>query len=153
MKYFLVGYMGSGKTYCGREMAKELGIPFVDLDAYISMVEQRPISDLFNTKGEAHFRTLETRYLHEVCKLFESFVMSTGGGTPCFNGNMDYMNEVGHTIFVDTDIDTILQRLLKNKRKRPMISHLKDSEVRDFIEKHLNERMSYYTQAKEVIHN
>ncbi len=118
MKYFFVGYMGSGKTYYGREMAEKTGLMFVDLDAYIGMMEQRHVSVIFREKGESYFRDMETRYLKEVCTLFQDFVLSTGGGTPCFNHNMEYMNKQGHTIFVDTDIDTIVKHLVKNKRKR-----------------------------------
>lgn len=74
--------------------------------------------------GEAGFRKLETRYLKEVCELYKDFILSTGGGTPCFNDNMEYMNAQGHTIFLDTDVDTITERLIRGKHKRPMVSHL-----------------------------
>lgn len=151
MKYFLVGYMACGKTRMGKTMADELGIRFIDLDAYITEREHRSIPEIFASEGEEEFRKLETRYLYEVCELYEDFVLSTGGGTPCFNGNMDYMNGQGHTIFLDTDIDTIVERLIRGKHKRPMVSRLNDDEIRDFVCCHREERMPYYTRAKETI--
>lgn len=153
MKYFLVGYMGSGKTHVGMNMAREMGITFIDLDAYITEREKRSITEIFAVKGEAYFRGLETYYLKQVCELYANFVMATGGGLPCFNGNMDYMNEQGHTLFVQADSDTITERLLRNRKKRPLISKLKDEEVKDFVVKHLEERMPYYLQAKETLRN
>lgn len=141
--------MACGKTRSGREMAAELGMRFIDLDAYIAERERQTISELFAGVGEEGFRKLETRYLREVCELYEDFVMSTGGGAPCFNGNMEYMNQQGHTIFLNTPVDTIVERLIRGKYKRPIVSKLQDAEIRDFVCRHLGERMRYYKQAKE----
>lgn len=150
MKYFLVGYMACGKTRRGKEMAAELGIRFIDLDAYIVEREHRTVAAIFAEDGEERFRKLESRYLKEVCELYEDFVLSTGGGVPCFNDNMQYMNSQGHTVFLNTDIDIIVERLIRGKHKRPIVSKLKDEEIRDFVCHHLQERMRFYLQAKEV---
>lgn len=151
MKYFLVGYMACGKTRRGKVMAEELGVRFLDLDAYITDREHRTIAEIFSTEGEAGFRKLETRYLKEVCELYDSFVLSTGGGTPCFNQNMEYMNEQGHTVFLNTDTEVIVERLIRGKHKRPIVSRLNDNEIRDFVIRHLQERLPFYSQASEVI--
>lgn len=140
--------MACGKTRRGREMAEELGLRFIDLDAYIVERERRSVAELFAFVGEAGFRALETRYLKEVCELYESFVLSTGGGTPCFNGNMEYMNEQGHTLFLNTDVDTITQRLIRGKHKRPIVSGLNDDEIRNFVVRHLEERLPFYRMAE-----
>ena len=153
MKYFIVGYMACGKTRRGRIMATELGIRFIDLDCYISDREHRTIPEIFAAEGEQGFRKLETRYLQEICELYEDFVLSTGGGAPCFNHNMDYMNAQGQTIFLNTDIDTIVERLIRGKHKRPIVSQLNDEDIREFVCRHLQERLPFYTQAKEVILN
>lgn len=150
MKYFLVGYMACGKTRTGREMAAELGIRFIDLDAYIVDRERKTIREIFEERGEAGFRKLETYYLHEVCGLYQDFVLSAGGGTPCFNDNMEYMNGQGHTIFLNPSVDTIVERLVRGKHKRPLVSKLDDGEIRDFVCRHLEERRSYYEKAKEI---
>lgn len=153
MKIFLVGYMACGKSRMGRIMAREQAVRFIDLDAYIIDRERCSIGEIFARIGEEGFRKLETRYLQEVCELYEDFVLSTGGGTPCFNGNMEYMNRCGHTIFLNTDIDTITARLIQGRQKRPLVNGLKDEEIYDFVKKHREERLPYYKMAKEEIKN
>ena len=150
MKYFLVGYMACGKSRRGRLMAESLGIRFIDLDDYIVRREMRTIPQIFAVDGEDVFRRLEQRYLHEVCELYGDFVMATGGGTPCFFDNMEYMNRQGKTIFLNTDVDIIVERLLKAKFRRPLISRLNNNEVQAYVEKHLQERMPFYLQAQEI---
>ena len=143
--------MASGKTYEGKRMAERLGVRFIDLDAYITEREHRSIPDIFSQSGEAVFRELETSYLREVCELFDSFVLSTGGGTPCVKDNMEYMNGQGHTVFLDTDAEVITRRLVRGKYRRPMVSHLSDAEIYDFVCSHLQERLPFYRMAKETI--
>ena len=75
------------------------------------------IPDIFRSGGEEEFRKAERRCLHEVCELYESFVMATGGGTPCYFDNMDYMNAQGKTLFLNSDIDTLVARLLRKKQQ------------------------------------
>lgn len=150
MKYFLVGYMACGKSRRGRLMAESLGIRFIDLDDYIVRREMRTIPQIFAVDGEDVFRRLEQRYLHEVCELYGDFVMATGGGTPCFFDNMEYMNRQGKTIFLNTDVDIIVGRLLKAKFRRPLISRLNNDEVHAYVEKHLQERMPFYLQAQKI---
>lgn len=150
MKYFLVGYMACGKSRRGRLMAESLGIRFIDLDDYIVRREMRTIPQIFAIDGEDVFRTLEQRYLHEVCELYGDFVMATGGGTPCFFDNMEYMNRQGKTIFLNTDVGIIVERLLKAKFRRPLISKLNNDEVYEYVEKHLQGRMPFYLQAQEI---
>lgn len=131
-------------------MAESLGVRFIDLDGYIERREMRTISQIFAVDGENVFRKLEQRYLHEVCELYGDFVMATGGGTPCFFDNMKYMNGQGKTIFLNTDIDIIVSRLLKAKFRRPLISKLNGNDVYKYVEKHLQERMPFYMQAQTI---
>lgn len=151
MKYFLIGYMACGKTHRGRIMAKELGCRFIDLDAYITEREHRTIREIFAWDGEKAFRKMETRYLHEVCGLYEDFVLATGGGTPCHDGNMAYMNDLGETVFLHVDVDTLVGRLSSGQCRRPIVSGLESGELRDFVSRHLRERLPFYLQAKRVI--
>lgn len=151
MKYFLVGYMACGKSFAGKVMAKRKGLPFIDLDAYIVKQEGKTISAIFAEKGETGFRELETHYLHLLSERKDDFVMATGGGVPCFNGNMDYMNTFGHTIFLRTDVDIITRRLIRGKIWRPMVRELEDHEIHDFVCRHLEQRLPFYNQAKEII--
>lgn len=84
MKFFVVGYMASGKTTFGKELAGDKGLPFLDLDECIEEREGRSISEIFATDGERYFRETERRVLHELCGERDEFVMATGGGTPLF---------------------------------------------------------------------
>ena len=100
IRIFLTGYMGAGKTTLGKAFARELNIPFIDLDWYIEERFHKSIRELFIERGEASFRELERTMLHEVAE-FENVIISTGGGTPCFFDNMEYMNDNGQTVFLD----------------------------------------------------
>lgn len=151
MRFFIVGYMASGKTTLGKEVAREKGIPFLDLDV---LVEERAgccISDIFSNKGEEYFRELERIVLHDFCEQMEDFVMATGGGTPCFFDNMDYMNEVGHTLFLNTSFPVLLGRLKSQRSARPLLAGLPDEELEDFVKNHLESRLPFYSKAKENI--
>ena len=81
IRIFLTGYMGAGKTTLGKAFARELNIPFIDLDWYIEERLHKSIRELFIERGEASFRELERTMLHEVAE-FENVIISTGGGTP-----------------------------------------------------------------------
>ena len=108
-RIFLVGYMGAGKTTLGRALANELGIPFIDLDNYIEKRYCKTISQIFAEKGEEEFRNIERRMLHEVGE-FEDVIISTGGGTPCFFDNIEYMNGQGTTVFLDVPVERLFIR-------------------------------------------
>ena len=105
-RIFLTGYMGSGKTTLGRALAAEMGIPFIDLDHYIEKRYCKTIAQLFAEKGEEGFREVERRMLHEVGE-FEDVIISTGGGTPCFFDNIEYMNAQGTTVYLDVPVERL----------------------------------------------
>ncbi len=107
IRIFLTGYMGAGKTTLGKAFAREMNVPFIDLDWYIEERFHKSIRELFTERGEASFRELERNMLHEVGE-FEDVVVSTGGGTPCFFDNMEYMNGCGQTVFLDVHPDILL---------------------------------------------
>ena len=88
IRIFLTGYMGAGKTTLGKALARELHIPFIDLDWYIEERFHKTVGELFSERGEASFRELEKNMLHEVGE-FEDVVISTGGGAPCFFDNIE----------------------------------------------------------------
>ena len=131
-RIFLIGYMGAGKTTLGRALAKELNIQFIDLDSYIEERLCKSVSQIFAEKGEAGFRDIERRMLHEAGE-FENVIISTGGGTPCFFDNIEYMNGQGTTVFLDVPIDRLFIRLSIARKKRPLIMNKSDEELRSFI--------------------
>lgn len=150
MRIFLIGFMGSGKSYTGKRLAALLGYAFYDLDALIEEREECAVSDIFHDKGEVYFRELESRILRETASLTNA-VISCGGGTPCFHQNMDWMNAHGITIWLDPPEEVIYRRLQRKPHKRPLLAGLETEEQwLAFIETKLAERGPYYNQAQVV---
>ena len=149
IRIFLIGYMGAGKTTLGKAFAREMGLTFVDLDWYIEERFHKSIRQLFTERGEDGFRELEKRMLHEVAE-FENVVVSTGGGTPCFFDNVEYMNTMGDTIFLDVNIQVLFRRLKVAKQQRPLLVQKTDEELMAFITENLQKRLPFYTMAKHV---
>ncbi|MBO7302134.1 MAG: shikimate kinase [Bacteroidaceae bacterium] len=146
-RIFLIGYMGSGKTTLGRALAKELGLQFIDMDSYIETRFCKTISKIFAEKGEDGFRETERRILHEVGD-FEDVIISTGGGTPCFFDNVEYMNGQGTTVFLDVPEERLFIRLSIARNNRPLIKDKSDDELRNFITEQLAKRRPHYEKAQ-----
>lgn len=138
--------MGAGKTTLGKAFAREMNVPFIDLDWYIEERFHKTIRELFAERGEASFRELERNMLHEVGE-FEDVIISTGGGTPCFFDNMDFMNSRGQTVFLDVDPDILFRRLRVATHQRPILQGKTDEELRAFIVEALEKRYPHYSQA------
>ncbi len=151
MKIFLIGFMGAGKTHWGRELSRKLNLPFFDLDEQVVSREDKSISDIFAEKGEEYFRLLEKETLHIITESHDSFIMACGGGSPCYFNNLDYMNQAGTTVWINTPIDVLFQRLLKEKNERPLIRSLTDDQLRGFIIKKFADRKIYYEQADVIV--
>ena len=151
MKYFIVGYMASGKSTVGKELAKDKGLPFLDLDECVESREGRSISEIFAKEGEEYFRKREREILHEICNEADEFVLATGGGTPCFFDNMDYMNQAGTTVFLNTSPLVIVDRLKRQRADRPLLAMYSDDELEFFVREHLESRLSFYLKAKEQV--
>lgn len=150
----LLGYMGSGKTLIASEIARQKDFQFIDLDHFIEEKEQKTIQEIFAQKGEVYFRKIERNYLEEVLKLETPFVLSLGGGTPCYGNAMELINQNPNaiSIYLSANVDTLTQRLFSEKQNRPLISHLQtQEELNDFIRKHIFERSFYYNQAKMTV--
>ncbi len=151
MKIFLIGFMGSGKTYWGRQLSEKLNIPFFDLDEQVSSYEGCAISEIFETKGEEYFRMLEKDTLHNITESNNTFVMACGGGTPCYFNNIEFMNQSGTTVWINTPVDTLLQRLVGEKEDRPLIKPLTAEQLKAFITKKFADRRIYYEQADAIL--
>jgi shikimate kinase len=148
MKLFLVGLPGSGKSTLGKLLAQRLSLPFIDLDEAIEQREQQPIRDIFPKKGEAYFRTLEQQTLLKIIDQQPSFVMATGGGAPCYTNNMELMNQVGITLFVDTPVSTIADRMRKDGiTVRPLLQQLDTGNFEQAYREKFAYRLKYYRQA------
>ncbi len=146
IRIFLTGYMGAGKTTLGKALARELNVSFIDLDWYIEERFHKSIQELFSQRGETSFRELERNMLHEVGE-FEELVISTGGGTPCFFDNMEFMNNRGITIFLDVSVEVLFNRLRISSQQRPILQNKSQEELRAFISRALKERRPFYLQS------
>ncbi|MFI3239047.1 MAG: shikimate kinase [Bacteroidales bacterium] len=142
---FLIGYMCSGKSTLGRVVAEAMGMEFIDLDYFIENRYRKTISEIFAENGEEYFRELERKTLHEVAE-FEDTIIACGGGTPCHFDNMEFMNNAGITIYLNSSVDSLSKRLCVpiSKRKRPLIAKMTDSEVTLFLAKTIATRSLYY---------
>ena len=147
MKIFLVGFMGSGKTHWGQRLAARLNLPFFDLDSLIIEKENRSVAEIFAEKGEEFFRFLEKEILESVTDQQESFILSCGGGTPCFFNNIEFMKKNGKVIWLNTSVEVLRQRLQRERRSRPLIADVSEEELQRYIVRKLSERRMYYQQA------
>ena len=149
MKIVLLGYMASGKTTIGKRLSKKLSLNFIDLDDYIIEKEKMSISDVFKNKGEVYFRLIENKYLKEILSENDNFLLSLGGGTPCYANNMEEINkETTISIYLEGGTATMIERLIRKKAKRPLIASLGDDKIPEFVAKHLFERRPFYELAK-----
>lgn len=145
--------MGSGKTTVGKELSKYLGFRFLDLDAYIEDKSGTKIATIFKEKGELFFRKLEHQYLMEVLENNSDIILSTGGGTPCYSGNMDVISKQTNNVFyLRVPIPELVKRLSKEKSHRPLIAHIEDADLPEFFGKHIFERSPFYSLANHTIH-
>jgi shikimate kinase len=120
---YLAGFMGSGKSTVGRLLADKLGWDFVDLDAEIESREHSTIGQIFEVRGEAEFRRMETdmiRYWVRAIERGSPTVISLGGGAFVHNGNFDLMENHGISIWIDCSFETIQRRLTEEPADRPL---------------------------------
>ena len=149
-RIILIGYMGAGKTTVGKALAKELRMPFYDLDWYIESRMHKTVKAIFDERGEAGFRKIEHNMLHEVAE-FEDVIISCGGGTPCFFDNIDYMNRQGETVYLKATPEVLYGHLKMGKTIRPLLLNKTADEVQVFIREQLAQREPYYSKAKHVL--
>lgn len=150
MKIFLIGFMGCGKTTMGKKLAAKLEYSFFDLDHQIEAELGQTIATYFTENGEAAFRQLENTKI-KAFNYPELAVIATGGGTPCYFDNIDWMNENGLTIYISMPAAALAKRLEKGKAKRPLLHGLDTEGLIHFIEQKLNDRNPFYSQAKLIV--
>jgi shikimate kinase len=145
-KIFLIGMMGSGKSYWAKKIAKWNKCVGYDLDDLIEMNEEKSIPEIFSEDGEDTFRKTEAKILRWF-KEKKKFVIATGGGTPCFHDNMHWMKKEGVVIWLDESIEVLVSRLTTEKVQRPLIANLDENEIAKFVQEKLIERNPFYQQA------
>jgi shikimate kinase len=149
----LLGYMGSGKSSVGRYLSKNKNLSYCDLDNYIEEKEKMSISEIFQSKGEIYFRKIEHLYLKDILRNKIYQILSLGGGTPCYAGNISLINARDiDSFYLKVDLDTLTERLFNQKGKRPLLNEVETKvELKGFIRKHIFEREYYYRQAKHIL--
>ena len=147
IRIILIGYMGAGKTTIGKALAKELNVPFYDLDWYITSRMRKTIAQIFEERGEEGFREIEKNMLHEVAE-FEDVIISCGGGTPCFFDNIDYMNQQAPVVYLKVEPETLYMHLKMSKHDRPLLRGKSQEELITFIREQLELREPFYTKAR-----
>ncbi|UCS93583.1 shikimate kinase [Echinicola marina] len=148
-KIVLIGMPGSGKSTLGKLLAKQLNFDFYDLDEEIVRAEGMEIPKIFLSKGEGYFRKLETKVLAALLEKESSFLLSTGGGAPCYNENMELINQRGISVYLEVSVSELLKRLTKNEAdKRPMFQGLDTAEISQKLYDLLTEREEFYQKAK-----
>jgi len=150
MRIFLIGFMGSGKSTMGRTLASELNLTFIDLDSFLEEKYFKTIPQIFAEEGEERFRRKERNVLEEVCS-FDNVIVATGGGAPCFFDNMELMNDSGFCVFLDVDVNSLVNRLIHAKTERPLIKGKSAEELREFIEGLLAKRRPFYEKARYIL--
>ena len=149
-RIYIIGFMGSGKTTAGKRLATALGWQFMDLDKQIEHAEKLLIKDIFKSRGEDYFRKIEADILLSL-QTAEDTVISTGGGTPCFGTNMEFMTGSGLVIYLRMTPAQLKSRLERSKKERPLLSKISKSELLNYIANKLKEREVYYMKASLVI--
>ena len=143
MKIVLTGFMGAGKTSVSRELGRRLGYPFVDTDNLIEEREGMPISLIFKEKGEDYFRTIERAVVKEISQK-KDIVIATGGGVIKNRKNVIDLGRRGIIIWLKTDPEIILKRVLLEGGKRPLLDV---AEPLNEIKTLLDERAKLYMQS------
>ncbi len=150
MRVYLIGFMGSGKSTFGKKLAAKLNMPFVDTDKAIEQAQGKTIPQIFSEYGEAYFRSLEAAFIRSTTE-YTSALISCGGGTPCFNDNMDWMRENGITVYLKVPEEHLFQRLRTRTAKRPLLAGMDDDALRAYIRDMLQKRSAFYDRAHQIV--
>ena len=150
MIYSLTGLMGAGKTTFGFELSRYLNYNFIDTDRYIEENENNTISHIFDKYGENYFRELEKYYLDKIIddNINKNLVLATGGGIVINNKNREKLRNFTKVIFLNTDINLIKLRLIKEKDKRPL---LRSDNWEEKLENIMNARYELYISTSNII--
>lgn len=152
MKIFLIGYMGCGKSSLGRKIAKAANMQFVDMDSIIEQKEGASVSDIFAFAGEEYFRRTERNLIEELAQSEDDMVISTGGGVPTWQDNMERMNSIGESFYLRRSAQQIASRLSPHGRqKRPKLRGLSDEELVEFMTRNMAEREPFYQKATHIV--
>ena len=145
MTIFLCGFMGCGKTTVGEILAKKLGLPLIDTDAYIVEQEGKSIPDIFAQDGEPYFRKKEAEAIRTLCT--QKAVISCGGGAMLNPDSADYARKNGAVVLLDESFDTCYERI-QGDTNRPIVQRSTREELHQLFDKRSG---TYRAHASHVI--
>lgn len=145
---FIIGFMGVGKSTIGKQLALQMNVNFVDVDKEIELSEETSIAEIFNERGEEYFREIESRIIR---RLQPNSIIACGGGLPCYNDNIKYINDKGVSIYLYADESNILKRIKKNIGNRPLINDIKKKDLKSYVKSKVRERSDIYNKANFTI--
>ena len=151
MIFFIIGYMGAGKSSVGREVARRTGIRFADMDKEIEKMHRMTVSEIFANQGERVFRKSERTVLEQLAEEDGDVIVSAGGGTPCQGDNIELMNRTGKTIYLKLSPAKLVSRLKPGQERRPILTGMNKEQMLEFIERALPEREPCYLKASMII--
>jgi shikimate kinase len=145
---FFIGMMGAGKSHWARQLAAYFSVPFLDTDHLIEKKARKTIADIFKEDGgEESFRNYEKQLVEETQWPERCFV-SCGGGFPCFNDNMNKLLQAGRVVWLNPDVEELVNRIWYEKQKRPLVAASENrEELRARITKLLGQRAEIYQKA------
>ncbi len=139
--------MGCGKSTLGKQLALNMHKPFIDIDIEIEQAEGKSIADIFQWDGEKRFRTAEHCILIDIINKYTDAVIATGGGTPCFNDNMELMYFHGLTVYLKLSPQHLLQRIINSNKIRPLMNTKEKEKKLNWVTQLLALREPYYNKA------
>ena len=145
MNIVLTGFMGTGKSVVGKELAKRLGMSYLSTDELIEKREGTKILAIFQKKGEEYFRQVETQIIKEVASL-DNYVISSGGGVVLRGENVTALKKNGFIVCLSASPEVILQRTANN-RNRPLLRLLEVDDQKKRIKELLEIRKPFYDKA------
>ncbi|MCK9594875.1 MAG: shikimate kinase [Candidatus Omnitrophica bacterium] len=143
---YLVGFMGTGKTAVGRELAEIKGWRFIDLDDLIEDSQHKSVPEIFAKSGEVYFRELEKDALSGISRKSDC-VVSCGGGIVLDQGNIDVMRSTGVMVCLSASVDEIIRRT-RGRVHRPLLNVPDPKEKVEYL---LKVRAPYYDRADIII--
>ena len=150
MRIYLIGFMATGKSTLGQQVAEKLNVPFLDTDRMIESQTGMSVAGIFANDGEKVFRELEAEIIRQTT-ISEKALIATGGGLPCHHDNMEWMNEHGITMHLSWPDEILKAHIISLSYSRPVLADLTPEKMDEKITLLLAERKPYYEMAAMTI--
>ncbi|MEM6343675.1 MAG: shikimate kinase [Bacteroidota bacterium] len=152
MRIYLIGFMTAGKTTLGRAYAEKSGWTFVDIDEALIQREGKSIAEIFAEDGEEYFRLVERETLEATASQYPNkVVFATGGGLACFFDNIQRINHLGKSVYLQLPPEELLRRIRKDRADRPLVRDKTPEELEGFVRELLAQRQAFYQQAHHTL--